>query len=104
MRKITEEARDAFNANVRYNNSNTAVVIYGDEVQLVLHGHIIAKKNELGTFINNCGDSAYVTKERLNAILDYREGIHQKNWIWYFTDKNGTVTEFPSDTWVKVAS
>ena len=104
MRKITREARDAFNGNYAYKNSNTEVRVQPDEVQLLLHGHFIARKHESGTFINNQGYCTNVTKERLNAILDHREGIHQKNFEWYFTDRFGEVTDFPSDTWFEVTA
>ena len=103
MRKITTQASDAFNAGVNFKSGNTWVTANSGDVQLVLHGHVIAIRTEEGTFVNNHGYLTNVTKERINGILHPREGIHQKDFAWYFTDKDGTVTDFPANEWVQVA-
>ena len=88
MRKITSEAKIAFEQGRDYRNGNTEVA-GGD---LFLFGNKIAEytslyKNDGNRDINitNCGYFTATTKERLNAL----EGVHivQKAGVWYLNGK-----------------
>ena len=99
MRKITENAIYAFNANRYFVLSNTTVRSDGSITELTLHGNVIARKtfnNATGsfdTFITNAGWESNTTKERLNGLDGV--SIYQKNWQWYLNDKvwNGKWTK-----------
>ena len=84
MRQITIDAIRAFNNNYKFKRSNTEVRIFGYDTnvtQLILHGNIIAYKDNTGTYISTCGWHTVTTKERLNGL----HGVHieQRNYIWY---------------------
>ena len=84
MRKITQDAIRAFNNNYKFKRGNTEVRIFGygtNVTQLMLHGNVIAYKDNSGTSINACGFLTSTTKERLNGL----HGVHiyQKDWNWY---------------------
>jgi len=90
MRQITRDAANAFNNNRNFKRSNTEIKVvdnhYGadpDEIQieLRLHGNLIAWKNNAGMFISTCGWHSVTTKERLNGL--YGVNIYQENFIWY---------------------
>ena len=103
MRKITEQAVQAFRNNERLSKDNTLVDnITGDMVRLWLHGNLIATK-DLKTEVvkvSNSGWETTTTKERLNGLLNSLgiSGIYQKNFVWYWKDGE----EFPFNTFVKV--
>jgi len=80
MRKITSEAKKAFEGGYNYKNTNTVVFSKG----LYLFGHKIAD-NADGLEITNCGYFTATTKERLNAL----EGVNiiQRAGEWYLNGK-----------------
>jgi len=98
MRKITEQAVNAFLNNETFNKSNMTVTSERNENKMYLHGNLIAKANEKGDiYISNAGWFSNTTKERLNG-LGQRLGfsIYQKNWEWYLDGDNW------DGDWIKV--
>ena len=87
MKKITEEAVNAFMNWVEYKNSNTQVVHYRDFLndcfKLVLHWNVIAKNfnDSRGIYITTAGWTSNTTKERLNGLPGVN--IKQKNYVWF---------------------
>ena len=82
MRKITQEACYAFENFQNYKKSNTKVVAFDDvNVEMTLHGNLIAYSCPKGIFISNGGWSSNTTKERLNGLT----GVHiqQKDFVWF---------------------
>ena len=109
MRKITEQATNAFRNNESFNSSNTTVTVNERDVALSLHGHIIALKNiKSGKIqISNKGWESNTTKERLNGVIAYcgngnTDKISQKTGTWYWTDRNGTKKEFPFAAYTRI--
>lgn len=95
MRKITQEACNAFENAQSYKKSNTKVVAFDDvNVEMTLHGNLIAYSCPKGIFISNGGWSSNTTKERLNGLT----GVHiqQKDFVWYL---NG---EAWNGDWVRI--
>lgn len=75
MRKITEEAINAFYNNKPYKNGNIKVYLESNVTHLQLHNTIIAfinNNNEL--FIKTGGWNTNVTRERLNGL----KNVHLK--------------------------
>jgi hypothetical protein len=97
MRKITEQASDAFHNGRDFRSGNTQVNRRIGGVELALHGHIIAKNisNE-GLSINLCGWNTNTTRERLNGLEGVR--VYTKKGQAFL---NGNA--IPSDEWVKVS-
>lgn len=86
MRKITQEAIEAFYNNTSFNKDNTEVKAYNNgihkgEVYLFLHGNIIAKKHKGILSITNSGWQTNTTKERLNGLPNVN--IYQRAGQWY---------------------
>lgn len=100
MRKITQQAVDAFIAGCKFSSGNTSVVVDGNQVDMLLHGNRIARSLNGVVWVSNAGWSSNTTKERLNGILDALgvSGIYQRNFVWYWKDGE----EFPHDEFVKV--
>ena len=85
MRKITQQAYQAFINKEPFAKSNTAVHVAEDgDVALFLHGNIIAKQVDGILSITTAGWPTNVTKERLNALPGVR--IHQSKGVWYLND------------------
>lgn len=85
MRKITDNAVNAFNLNKPFKSSNTEVKVENNIVDLYLFGHKIASKMHNKMLITNCGYFTNTTKERLNGLPNVR--IQQKKGIWYLNGK-----------------
>lgn len=68
MRKITEDAYDAFCKNKRFKRANTCVIIKNEVTEMLLFGNCIAKKEHSEIFISNGGWNSRTTVERLNAF------------------------------------
>lgn len=81
MRKVTQNAINAFILNQNFSSSNTDVIVHSNGTELVLHGNCIASKQKGILTITNCGWFTNTTKERLNAIPGVN--IHQENFKWY---------------------
>lgn len=84
MRKITEDAVEAFENDKPFKRSNTEVKT-GLNTCLYLHDNLIAKKDN-GLWITNANWMSNTTKERLNGL----EGVHivQRNYKWFLRDKD----------------
>jgi hypothetical protein len=88
MRKIDQETRNAFHFGYDYKNNNTKVIKTEKDIRVFLHNNCIAKKvYGDGIYLNSCGWETVTTKSRLNALLDLKDKIYQKNFVWYW--KNG---------------
>jgi len=95
MRKITQEATEAFLNGLNYKKTNTEVKVLALEkgvpccIALFLHGHKIAElhKNKRVTRlkITNCNYFTDTTKERLNGLPNVQ--INQKQGVWYLNGK-----------------
>lgn len=88
MKKITEDARDAFYEGRSFNRSNTQVEVLPNVTILRLFGNAIAYRYndpEKTLSICTCGWNTNTTKERLNSLFEV--SIYQKNHIWYLNGK-----------------
>lgn len=100
MRKITNEAKNAFLTETRFNKQNTSVKVFeqlnNDKkvVIMYLHDNEIAKIENKSLYITNAGWFSNTTKERLNSLPNV--SICQKKGIWYL---NGN--EWGGE-WVKI--
>ena len=75
MRKIDEQAKNAFMNRERFKSSNTEVVVIDDLPHLYLHNNLIAKvDNNNDLLINHCGWETRTTRSRLNSL----PGVHIK--------------------------
>lgn len=102
MRKITQQAVNAFNAGGDFSSGNTVVTTFesnvptdGSYTEMRLHGNKIAYKNRTGLHISNAGWFSNTTKERLNGLAGV--SISQKAGVWYLNGK-----EWDGE-WVRVA-
>lgn len=69
MRKITSNAIAAFEAGKNFKDGATQVNQRIGGMELVLHGHVIAKNIDgEGLSINLCGWNTPTTRERLNGL------------------------------------
>lgn len=104
MRKITQEAVQAFGNCNRFNKGNTTVkctqyIGMPFRVQMLLHGNPIAYKDSSGLYVSCGGWTSNTTKERLNGILSHLGlSVYQKDFTWYFSD--GSL--FNTEGWNKV--
>lgn len=72
MRKITEEALNAFITGRPMKKQNTEVRVTSiNSFQMLLHGNIIAERRGNKLHVRNCGWETSTTKERLNAVLNH---------------------------------
>lgn len=89
MRKITQQAIDAFMSGKEFSRDNTKVHIHQDAslAMLTLHGNIIATRNYAieKISITHAGWQTATTKERLNGIPGVK--INQKAGKWFLNDK-----------------
>lgn len=86
MRKITQQAVDAFMTGYSFKSGNTKVISYGDLISLYLHGNLIAIKSAAtGIIISTDGWATNTTKERLNGIPGVN--IQQKSRKWFLNGK-----------------
>ena len=83
MRKITEDAIQAFRNGKKFKRGNTEVKWgQGLRTYLLLHGNIIAEKDIFGNLsITTAGWQTTTTKERLNGFPNVH--IVQKNFQWF---------------------
>jgi hypothetical protein len=85
MRKITQQAINAFNNKEIFSKDNTRVDVYlGGETALFLHNNLIATKDCKGVLnVSLAGWATPTTKERLNGLQGVRvctkKGIHYIN-------------------------
>lgn len=101
MRKITQEATQAFFEGKNFNKQNTAVEYllqpHAETTELFLHSNLIARFNlrSRELMVTSAGWLTNTTKERLNGILSkFGFGIFQKKGEWFLSDKKGAVVPF----------
>lgn len=70
MRKITQQAKAAFDANLSFGGGNTQVVVIGDITEMYLFGNKIARKSGNKTEITLAGWNTTTTRERLSAFAN----------------------------------
>ena len=92
MRKITQQAVEAFNNAKPFKKSNTQIRVIeqnagGHLVLFELYGNVIARHETWNgrTFITNAGWESNTTKELLNGLQGV--SISQQNWEWYLNGK-----------------
>lgn len=68
MRKITKDAKRAFDLNIPFNQSNTQVIVMRDITEMYLFGNKIARKFGNEIKISLAGWNTNTTRERLNAF------------------------------------
>ena len=92
MRKITQQAVEAFESVRSFKSGNTQGRVIpqtggGALVLLELHGNAIARHESWNgrTFITHAGWETRTTKERLNGLRGV--SISQMNWDWYLNGK-----------------
>jgi len=70
MRKITEQAIEAFTSNSNFKGKNTEVSSDSFLNRMWLHGNLIAVKDHINgvTKVSLCGWNTPTTRERLNGI------------------------------------
>lgn len=84
MRKVTQNAINAFMNAQQFKSGNTEVEVLPNVTVLKLHGNEIAYKYndpKQTISITNCGWFSNTTKERLNGIPN--ANIYQKAGAWY---------------------
>lgn len=83
MRKITEQAANAFECCNDFKQSNTEVYYSPAECKsyLYLFGHTIATSQHGVLQISACGYLTVTTKERLNGLTGV--SIQQKKGVWF---------------------
>lgn len=92
MRKITEQAVDAFNYKYNFKSGNTQVSSFADNTSMFLHGNCIAMIFNSGErcgeiVLSSCGWTTPTTKERLNGLLQGTPYyIKQKDFAWYLVN------------------
>ena len=90
MRKVTQQAVEAFMNGYNFKSGNTEV----RNNAMYLHGNKIAEWRGDELWITNAGWSINVTKERLNGIPCV--SVQQSRWVWFL---NG---EEWDGQWIKV--
>jgi len=96
MRKITEQAIQAFNDSRKFKKANMEVEVLPNVTIMKLYGNAIAYRYndpENTLIITNCGWFSNTTKDRLNAIDGV--SIQQKNYEWFLNGEkwNGELIE-----------
>ena len=96
MRKITEEAVNAFNNSLPFKKANMEVEVLLNVTIMKLHGNEIAYRYndpERTLSITTCGWATRTTKDRLNSIDGVN--IYQENWKWFLNGKewDGKLTD-----------
>ena len=87
MRKITQQASEAFLAMRPFKAGNTRVVVNDAccYAELLLHGNVIARNTGGLISITNAGWRTNTTKERLSGLNGV--SIYQTAGVWYLNGK-----------------
>ena len=86
MRKITNQAVEAFIKGHTFNGDNTKVsTCAGGISRMYLHNNLIAEKFNNDIKVTSCGWNTNTTKERLNGIPGVN--ISQVKNVWYLNGK-----------------
>ena len=82
MRKISEQAYNAFISRKKYKNNNTRVEVENGESKLYLHNNLIAYTEKGETFVSdgNYGPSN-TTRDRLNSFPEIWLRHKKGEWI-----------------------
>ena len=96
MRKITEEAVNAFNNSLPFKKASMEVEVLPNVTIMKLHGNEIAYRYndpERTLSITHCGWPTRTTKDRLNSIDGVN--IYQENGKWFLNGKewDGKLTD-----------
>lgn len=95
MRKITQQAVDAFNGNKPFKSGNTEIEVATRATIMRLFGNEIAFKyhEDNSLWITNCGWDSATTKGRLNALDGV--SIQQAKGKWYLNGElwNGKIIQ-----------
>ena len=82
MRKITENAHEAFNNNKKFKSVNTDVIIENGVTKMYLHGNWIAQKQGRIILISGGGyPPSNTTRERLNGFSNVKLRISKGIFI-----------------------
>lgn len=81
MRKITENACNAFWNGRAFSEGNTTVSVGDTDIIMYLHGNAIAKRSGDTLSINHCGWETSTTRERLNGVFNSNPD-YQYNKVW----------------------
>lgn len=105
--KITEDSATAFRNQRRFKRSNTTVRNDFDWTTVMyLFGNLIARytPRENRLWVDACWRNTVTTKERLNWILEKFNAwkIYQRNYEWYYMDKNGNVFTMSIHNWMLI--
>ena len=110
MRKIAQDAARAFCNNRKFSRSNTQVrtgVTIGDQpmTELLLHGHVIARRRNGQLFVTLAGWPTPTTKSRLNALMaecnrNFR--FFQQDHEQYLGNGDSWTKQIDSRGWYKV--
>jgi len=93
MRQITQRAKQAFDNNTPFCESNTQVIVMRDVTEMYLFGNKIARKFGDKTTISLAGWNTNTTRERLNAFAN----VYTRQGQAYINGKAVSDTE-----WVEV--
>ena len=96
MRKVTEKTCTAFLTGTLANCGNTWTAINGNEILLVLHGKVIAKRSiedNSSVQVTLAGWPTVTTRDRLNGLCHLLGNgrFYQKDHEQYFTTPQGDV-------------
>ena len=101
MRKITEQATEAFNNAEKFKKDNMLVTVDRinggkgrvNSIRMYLYNNLIAHNLDGDLHITNCGYFTNTTKERLNSLNGV--SIQQKKGVWYLNGQewNGELIE-----------
>jgi len=100
MRKISLDSATALVNNKGFKRDNTTV---SDGVMRLYNNPIVwIEKGVLN--LSDCGWQTVTTKDRLNAVLGvFNLGhIFQKDYEWFYSDQDGSITSFNSFMEVKL--
>jgi hypothetical protein len=99
MRKIDEQAKNAFMNRKKFKSSNTEVVVIDDLPHLYLHNNLIAKvDNNNDLLINHCGWETRTTSSRLNSLPGVKISVVKGDFI---ITKMGHMERMPKG-WINV--
>ena len=94
MRKITQQASDAFFNRGNFKGKNTYVTCFATISHLYLFNNRIARRHEGDTFFTLAGYNTATTRERLNGVL-FGKITTKKGKVFY--EKHGEKYELEED-------
>ena len=109
MRLIEKEMCQALRNEWDWRKDNTRVrwsanpSVKGKYAEVYLHGNLIAVYNPWVSELTilDGGWQSVTTKSRLNALINEfvgpREGVFQRDWVWYYTNLDGESVRWTGD-------